>query len=149
MSPDELINQAHKERFEGNNLTEAERLYLQAANMGSGHAAHELGVLYIVGGNGITPDGTKSQYWLERSLQSGFEETISTDPTWFRKEAKEQKYRLYVGSIILYFATFEDAKNESKKLMLGNPELRIEILTETEGADFWAYEYENNQWVPS
>ncbi|WP_349432196.1 hypothetical protein Q9L42_005350 [Methylomarinum sp. Ch1-1] len=48
MSPEELVIQAHKEHFESNNLIEAEQLYLQAANMGSGHAAHELGVLYIV-----------------------------------------------------------------------------------------------------
>ena len=149
MSPEELVNQANKERFESNNLIEAERLYLRAANMGSGHAAHELGVLYIAGGNGVTPDSTKSQYWLEKSLVSGFEETIATDPTWFRKDVNELNYRLYVGNITLHFATFEDAKKESEKLMPSKPELRIEILTETEGADYWAYEYQIKQWVPS
>nr|WP_305909459.1 hypothetical protein [Methylomarinum sp. Ch1-1]MDP4522372.1 hypothetical protein [Methylomarinum sp. Ch1-1] len=104
---------------------------------------------YIVGGNGVTPDSTRSQYWLERSLESGFEETIATDPTWFRKDVSELNYRLYIGNITLHFATFEAAKKESEKLMLGEPELRIEILTETEGVDFWAYEYENKQWMPS
>jgi hypothetical protein len=43
MSPEELISQAQKEHIERNNLIEAERLYLKAAKMGSGHAAHELG----------------------------------------------------------------------------------------------------------
>ncbi|MCG8014899.1 MAG: hypothetical protein JAY97_01695 [Candidatus Thiodiazotropha sp. 'RUGA'] len=149
MSPEELINKAQKERFEGNNLIEAERLFLQAANMGSGHAAHELGVLYITGGSGVIQDSTKSQYWLEKSLDSGFEETVATDPTWFRKDVSELNNRLYIGNITLHFSTFEEAKNEAEKLMHGKPELRIEILTETEGADFWAYEYENKQWVPS
>ena len=149
MSPEELINQAHKERFESNNLVKAEQLYLQAANMGSGQAAHELGVLYIAGGNGVTSDSTKSAYWLERSLESGFEQTIATDPTWFRVDVNELNFRLYVDNITLHFPTFEQAMQESEKLMGGKPELRIEVLSETEGSDIWAYEYESKQWVPS
>lgn len=49
MGIDELITLAHEKRFAGN-VVEAEKLYLEAANKGSGHAAHELGVLYITGG---------------------------------------------------------------------------------------------------
>jgi len=60
---------------------------LKAAEMGSGHAAHELGVLYITGGPGVEPNREKGQYWLEKSLESGFESTIATDPEWFRKSS--------------------------------------------------------------
>ncbi len=80
-----LIQMAQKEHFENGNFKLAEELYLKAAELGSGHAAHELGVLYIVGGEDLEPDHEKSQYWLEKSLESGFEETIATDPKWFRR----------------------------------------------------------------
>jgi len=83
----ELIEKAQKERFENGNIKLAERLYFQAAEMGSGHAAHELGVLYICGGNGVEIDHNKSQYWLQKSLDSGFEKTIASDPEWFRKQS--------------------------------------------------------------
>jgi len=85
MNADEFINMAHKERFENDNIKLAEELYLKAAELGSGHAAHELGVLYVVGGKGVEPNHEKSQYWLEKSLESGFEATIATDPEWFKK----------------------------------------------------------------
>jgi TPR repeat protein len=84
MDIEDLIALAHKARFNGNAL-EAERLYLEAANQGSGHAAHELGVLYITGGEGLEPNHEKSQYWLQKSLESGFEATIASDPEWFKK----------------------------------------------------------------
>ena len=87
MDIDKLIKQAQEEHFEKGDLNKAEKLYLEAANRGSGHAAHELGVLYIAGGDGVEPNYEKSQYWLEKSLESGFEQTISTDPEWFRKQA--------------------------------------------------------------
>ena len=87
MNAEELIKKAQLEHFENNNLSEAEKLYLMAAEMGSGHAAHELGVLYITGGPGVEPNSEKSQYWLEKSLESGFESTIATDPEWFRKKS--------------------------------------------------------------
>ena len=61
----------------------------------------------------------------------------------------EENYRLYVDAKQYYFATFEEAKEEATKYMPGKPELRIEILIETQGADFWAYEYPSKQWVPS
>ena len=85
MEVDELIRHAQKERFENGNLELAEKLLLKAAAAGSGHAAHELGALYITGDEGVQPDREKSQYWLTKSLESGFEETIVTDPEWFRK----------------------------------------------------------------
>ncbi len=58
-------------------------------------------------------------------------------------------YRLYIGSKRLHFATFEEAKREAEQYMPETEELRIEILIETNGPDFWAYEYNNHQWVPS
>jgi len=62
---------------------------------------------------------------------------------------EEQNYRLYIDTKQLYFSTLEEAKLEAQKHMTKKPELRIEILVETDGADFWAYEYENKQWSPS
>ena len=85
MLPDELIKKAQVEYFENNNYKQAEKLYIEAANLGSGYAAHELGVLYIVGAKGVKPNLEKSKYWLEKSLESGFEKTIATDPEWFKK----------------------------------------------------------------
>jgi len=60
-----------------------------------------------------------------------------------------QNYRLYAGSQQYYFATFEAAKLAAEEFMQSALELRIEILVETDGADFWAYEYHSKQWVPS
>ena len=87
MGPAELIKNAQIEHFENHNLVEAEKLYLMAAELGSGHADHELGVLYISGGPGVEPNFEKSQYWLEKSLESGFESSIAADPEWFRKKS--------------------------------------------------------------
>ena len=85
MDADQIIREAQREQFEKNNLVEAERLLLEAAALGSGHAAHELGVLYIAGGPGVKADKEKSRYWLEVSFESGYESTIATDPEWFRR----------------------------------------------------------------
>lgn len=87
MDADKLIKNAQIEHFEKHNLVEAEKLYLRAAEQGNGHAAHELGVLYISGGPGVEPNHEKSQYWLEKLLASGFESSIATDPEWFRKKS--------------------------------------------------------------
>jgi TPR repeat protein len=84
MDTEQLISLAHEKRFNGD-LIEAEKLYMEAAKQGSGHAAHELGVIYITGGEGLKPDFEKAQYWLQISLESGFEATISNDPEWFKK----------------------------------------------------------------
>ncbi len=59
------------------------------------------------------------------------------------------KYRLYVGSQLYYFPTFDSAKLAAQEYELSKPELRIEVLIETDGADFWAYDYQLKQWVPS
>jgi hypothetical protein len=58
-------------------------------------------------------------------------------------------YRLYVNTKQYYFKTFEEAQQDAKKYMSKEPELRIEILKDTSGADFWAYEYKSKEWVPS
>jgi len=84
MDTDQLISLAHEKRFNGDFIG-AEKLYLEAAKQGSGHAAHELGVIYITGGEGLKPDYEKAQHWLQISLESGFEATISSDPEWFKK----------------------------------------------------------------
>jgi hypothetical protein len=41
--------------------------------------------LYITGGEGLKPNYEKSQYWLQKSLESGFEATVASDPEWFKK----------------------------------------------------------------
>lgn len=84
MSPEELILEAQKDLEKGGYTTVSESLLLEAAKLGSGHAAHELGVLYIAGGKGVEPNREKSQYWLNKSLESGFEATVATDPMWFK-----------------------------------------------------------------
>jgi hypothetical protein len=63
----------------------------------------------------------------------------------------EDNYRLYVDKDISHYETFEAAKDAAKLFMPSRACLRIEILADvSEGeADFWAYEYEANQWVPS
>ncbi|MDH5730610.1 MAG: hypothetical protein OEZ58_16590 [Gammaproteobacteria bacterium] len=86
MDVEELIAQAQKEHFENGDFLKAEKLYLKAAELGSGHAAHELGVLYISGGAGVQPDSGKSKYWLEKSLEFGYEKTVATDPEWYLKK---------------------------------------------------------------
>ncbi len=60
-----------------------------------------------------------------------------------------ENYRLYVGVELSYFETFEAAKEAAKKFMSTKPELRIELLTGPNATDFWAYEYGEEQWVPS
>lgn len=89
MDVDTLIKDAQIEHLENGNSLKAEELLTKAAEAGSGHAAHELGVLYTTGGKGLNPDHEKSQYWFEKSLESGFEKTIATDPEWFRKKSND------------------------------------------------------------
>jgi TPR repeat protein len=76
--------QVAMEEWEAGNLSRAEALLLQAAEAGSGHAAHNLGALYATGGPGIEPDPGKSQYWYEKAFGCGFEETVASNPTWFQ-----------------------------------------------------------------
>ena len=80
----------------------------------------------------------------------GMELFLSEYPAF--KEAKSENdecYRLYVNSKTYLYSTFEQAVLAAQEYMQGSPELRIEILVETDGADFWAYEYQSNRWVPS
>ncbi|GAB1620810.1 hypothetical protein AAOGI_08600 [Agarivorans albus] len=60
-------------------------------------------------------------------------------------------YRLYADKNIFYYSTFEDAKKAATKFIPERTTLRIEVLVEVQSfeADFWAYEYDNNRWVPS
>ena len=74
------------EAWEAGDLPKAEKLLIEAAEAGSGHAAHNLGTLYATGGPGINADPIKSQKYYEQALASGFEESVASDPTWFRKE---------------------------------------------------------------
>jgi hypothetical protein len=66
-----------------------------------------------------------------------------------RGEEGEDNYRLYINSEQYYFTTFEEAVATAETYMKNSPELRIEILYETKGADFWVYEYSNKNWLPS
>ena len=63
----------------------AELLLLAAAKAGSGNAAHNLGTLYATGGEGVSSDLEKSRLWYQKSLDSGYEETVSSDPEWFKR----------------------------------------------------------------
>ena len=59
-------------------------------------------------------------------------------------------FRLYAGKNVSHHASFELAKAEAKKYMPNEKYLRIEVLIEIPGkADWWAYEYEKEAWVPS
>ena len=58
-------------------------------------------------------------------------------------------YRLYVGDRHYYFPTFDSAKLAAQKFEQSKPQLRIEVLIETDSADFWAYDYQLKQWLPS
>lgn len=63
----------------------AESLLLSAARAGSGHAAHNLGTLYAIGGPGVAASIEKSRAWYQVSLDSGFEATVASDPEWFKR----------------------------------------------------------------
>ena len=82
---EENVKNAQQALMSGNGK-EAEMLFLKAANAGSGHAAHELGVLYIGGAPGIKPNKEDSQKWLNISLKLGFEASIATNPEWFKTQ---------------------------------------------------------------
>lgn len=77
------VDIAMDEWLKGNHV-KAEKLLIKEAEAGSGHAAHNLGTLYCTGGDGVPVDKAKSMKYYEQALASGFEETIATDPEWFR-----------------------------------------------------------------
>jgi TPR repeat protein len=87
MNIEEIIKSAQKEWLDNHDGIKAEALLIQATNLGSGHAAHELGVLYGTGCNNLQPNKEKSLYWLNKSLESGFEKSIASDPKWFKNNA--------------------------------------------------------------
>lgn len=76
---------AMDELFSGDAVA-AETLLLALACSGDGHAAHNLGTLYATGWDGVAADPAKSQEWYQRALDSGFEATVASDPTWFKRE---------------------------------------------------------------
>jgi len=63
----------------------------------------------------------------------------------------EENFRLYVDRDVSHYPTMEEAMEVAKSFMADRPELRIEILMgiDWSDADFWAYNYETNQWEPS
>jgi len=63
----------------------------------------------------------------------------------------EENFRLYVGNEISHYQTMEEAKEAAMSFTQNRPELRIEILMEIDlsDADWWAYNYETEQWEPS
>ncbi len=90
MDVNELLNLAMEKQINGD-ISGAEKLLMEAAESGSGHAAHNLGVFYITCGEGIDHNLEKARYWLDISLASGFEETIASDPEWFKKDSSKSK----------------------------------------------------------
>ena len=63
----------------------------------------------------------------------------------------EENFRLYAGKEKFCYATLEEAKVVVEYFIPNKTILRIEVLVEVgpNEIDWWAYEYENNQWVPS
>jgi TPR repeat protein len=83
MNSEQVVEIAMKQ-WESGDMASAEKLLLQAAQAGSGLAAHNLGTLYAVGGPGIEQSQEKSRHWFEIALASGFEKSVASDPAWFR-----------------------------------------------------------------
>ena len=63
----------------------------------------------------------------------------------------QENFRLYADKEIFCYMTLEEAKVAAEYFIPNKTSLRIEILVELAPSenDWWAYEYENNQWVPS
>ncbi len=87
---------------------------------------------------------------MEIMVAIGMELYLSEYPAFEEVENKNDEcYRLYVNNKTYLYSTFEGAVMAAQEYMQGSPELRIEVLVETEGADFWAYEYQSKKWTPS
>ena len=87
---------------------------------------------------------------MEIMVAKGMELFLSEYPAFEEVNSNQNEcYKLYVNSKSCFYATFEEAVMAAQEYMNESPELRIEILIETDGADFWAYEYQSNKWVPS
>lgn len=63
----------------------------------------------------------------------------------------EGDFKLYAGKEIFCYLTLEEVKAAAEYFIPNKTILRIEISVEngSNENDWWAYEYENNQWVPS
>lgn len=63
----------------------------------------------------------------------------------------DKNYRLYAGTQVSYYVTFDDAKQAAEAYIPHENYLRIEILIDIKPgeADWWAYEYDTKQWAPS
>ena len=63
----------------------------------------------------------------------------------------KDNYKLYAGKEVFFYSSMEEAKEASKEFISQRVYLRIEVLVDIPlgEADWWAYEYENNQWAPS
>lgn len=83
MSSDLAVQEALTLHLQGHSIRAAKMLE-ELATQGVGHAAHELGVLYMTGGPDLPVDRQAGMKWLEKSVELGFAETIATDPNWFR-----------------------------------------------------------------
>ncbi len=87
---------------------------------------------------------------MEIMVAIGMELFLSEYPAFEEIKSKnDESYRLYVNNQTYLYSTFEGALMAAQEHMQGSPELRIEVLIETEGADFWAYEYQSKKWAPS
>ena len=87
MNQAKQIERAQIEFLENRSPLKAEKLLLEVARMGNGHACHELGVLYSVGCDDLKADKEQAMYWLNKSVELGFEQTVATDPLWFQNNA--------------------------------------------------------------
>ncbi len=87
MNQEKEIERAQTELFEKGNPFMAETILLEVAKQDNGHACHELGVLYLHGCLGLKSNKEKAMFWLEKSVELGFEKTVATDPFWFKSNA--------------------------------------------------------------
>ncbi|VVT24312.1 conserved hypothetical protein [Marinobacter salarius] len=58
-------------------------------------------------------------------------------------------FKLYAGEEITIHSSLDAAKKAAKKYMPTEKYLRIEEVDGELGGDWWAYEYDIDQWAPS
>ncbi|HXC53410.1 MAG TPA: hypothetical protein VN634_21165 [Candidatus Limnocylindrales bacterium] len=64
--------------------TEGVRWLRTAADIGYGHAAHNLATALSTGGPDSPPDRTEFLKYMEIAHRSGFEASVSSDPLWWK-----------------------------------------------------------------
>ena len=79
MNTNKIINDAINEIAFGDGR-KAEATLTHLADQGNGQAAFELGILYRTGAIGVNQDKEKSNYWLNKSDELGFQAADSSDP---------------------------------------------------------------------